>query len=45
LENGGGITPATRGSGPRWYSRIGQTHVNEAFVRCNMIRQGRSPAR
>ena len=45
LENGGGITPATRGSGPRWYSRIGQTHVNDAFVRCNQIRRGLSPAR
>jgi hypothetical protein len=45
LENGGGIRPATNGGGPRWYSRIGQTPVNEAFVRCNMIRRRLSPPR
>ena len=38
LENGGGIRPAMRGSGPRWFSRRGR-HTNDAFVQC-MIRRG-----
>jgi hypothetical protein len=46
LENGGVVVPATRGNGPRWYHRVGQnTHINDAFVRCSMIRKGLSPAR
>jgi len=41
LENGGGITPATRGHGPRWYSRMGASrNVNEGFIQC-MTRHGR----
>jgi hypothetical protein len=46
LENGGFVQPAMRGdTGPRWYSRKNQPHVNEAYIRCNMIRRGLSPAR